>query len=236
MKSFIQRSQITKSKPVIRSSSALDNRRQSNHHTNNRSEATVQRKLQEMANNNSGSIVQKQGPEEEELLQGKFETVQRIEEEELLQGKFETVQRIEEEELLQGKFDTVQRVEEEEMLQGKFEPVQQQKNTTGLPDNLKTGMENLSGRSLDHVKVHYNSSKPAAVRAHAYAQGSEIHLGSGQDKHLPHELGHVVQQTEGRVQPTTSVAGLSVNDNPGLETEATQMGERALQMKEKEGD
>ena len=236
MKSFIQRSQITKSKPVIRSSSALDNRRQSNHHTNNRSEATVQRKLQEMANNNSGSIVQKQGPEEEELLQGKFETVQRIEEEELLQGKFETVQRIEEEELLQGKFDTVQRVEEEEMLQGKFEPVQQQKNTTGLPDNLKTGMENLSGRSLDHVKVHYNSSKPAAVRAHAYAQGSEIHLGSGQDKHLPHELGHVVQQMEGRVQPTTSVAGLSVNDNPGLETEATQMGERALQMKEKEGD
>ena len=60
--------------------------------------------------------------------------------------------------------------------------------------------------------------------------------GSGQDKHLPHELGHVVQQMEGRVQPTTSVAGLSVNDNPGLETEATQMGERALQMKEKEGD
>ena len=71
-------------------------------------------------------------------------------------------------------------------------------NNTGLPDNLKTGMENLSGMSLDKVNVHYNSSKPAAVQAHAYAQGTNIHLGSGQAKHLPHELGHVVQQWGGR--------------------------------------
>lgn len=103
-------------------------------------------------------------------------------------------------------------------------------NKTGLPDQLKTGMENLSGMSLDHVKVHYNSSKPAAVQAHAYAQGSNIHLASGQEKHLPHELGHVVQQAQGRVKPTTSVAGMAVNDNPALENEATEMGNRALQM------
>ena len=90
-------------------------------------------------------------------------------------------------------------------------------------------MENLSGIPLDHVNVHYNSAKPAAVQAHAYAQGSEIYLASGQEKHLPHELGHVVQQMEGRVAATTSVAGVNVNDNPGLETEATQMGEKALQ-------
>ena len=117
--------------------------------------------------------------------------------------------------------------EEEELA----EPVQRQKNKTGLPDNLKSGMENLSGHSLDHVKVHYNSPKPAAVQAHAYAQGSDIHLASGQEKHLPHELGHVVQQAQGRVKPTTSVGGMSVNDNPGLESEATVMGDRALQMK-----
>ena len=104
-----------------------------------------------------------------------------------------------------------------------------QKNNTGLPNNLKTGMENLSGMSLDHVKVHYNSNKPASVQAHAYAQGSEIHLASGQEKHLPHELGHVVQQAQGRVKPTTSVGGVAVNDNPGLENEATRMGEKALQ-------
>ncbi len=103
-----------------------------------------------------------------------------------------------------------------------------QRNNTGLPDNLKSGMENISGMSLDHVKVHYNSSKPAAVQAHGYAQGSDIHLASGQERHLSHELGHVVQQAEGRVQPTTSVSGMAVNDNAGLESEATKMGEKAM--------
>ncbi|MBJ7556611.1 DUF4157 domain-containing protein [Marinomonas spartinae] len=110
-------------------------------------------------------------------------------------------------------------------------PVQRQPNRTGLPDNLKSGMENLSGMSLDHVKVHYNSPKPAAVQAHAYAQGSDIHLASGQEKHLPHELGHVVQQAQGRVQPTTSVGGMAVNDSQSLENEATALGYKALQMK-----
>jgi len=101
-------------------------------------------------------------------------------------------------------------------------------NHTGLPDNLKSGMENLSGMSLDHVKVHYNSSQPAAVQAHAFAQGSNIHLASGQEKHLPHELGHVVQQMQGRVTANTSVNGMAVNDNAGLESEADVLGERAL--------
>ena len=111
-----------------------------------------------------------------------------------------------------------------------YQPIQQVKNNTGLPDNLKSGMENLSGMSLDHVKVHYNSAKPAAVQAHAYAQGSSIHLGSGQEKHLPHELGHVVQQAQGRVKPTTSVNGMAVNDNAGLEKEADVMGAKALRL------
>jgi hypothetical protein len=106
--------------------------------------------------------------------------------------------------------------------------VQRQLNQTGLPDNLKSGMEHLSGLSLDHVRVHYNSAKPAAVQAHAYAQGGDIHLASGQERHLPHELGHVVQQAQGQVQATTSVGGMAVNDHPGLESEATRMGERAL--------
>ncbi len=101
-------------------------------------------------------------------------------------------------------------------------------NHTGLPDNLKSGMENLSGMSLDHVHVHYNSPQPVAVQAHAFAQGSNIHLASGQEKHLPHELGHVVQQAQGRVKATTNVNGMAVNDNAGLESEATKMGERAL--------
>lgn len=111
-------------------------------------------------------------------------------------------------------------------------PIQQQSkpNKTGLPDNLKTGMENLSGVNLDHVKVHYNSSKPATVQAHAYAQGSDIHLAPGQQSHLPHELGHVVQQAQGRVKPTTQVNGAAVNDNPSLEREADVLGAKAMQL------
>lgn len=109
--------------------------------------------------------------------------------------------------------------------------IQRKPNRTGLPDNLKSGMEHLSGLNLDHVKVHYNSGKPSALQAHAYAQGSDIHIGPGQEKHLPHELGHVVQQMQGRVKPTTTVGGKAVNDSPALETEATEIGNRATKFR-----
>src|SRR5437773_1005591 len=39
------------------------------------------------------------------------------------------------------------------------------KNSTGLPDNLKTGVESLSGVALDDIRVHYNSPKPAELHA-----------------------------------------------------------------------
>ena len=110
-------------------------------------------------------------------------------------------------------------------------PIQRKGNNTGLPDNLKSGIENLSGVSMDSVKVHKNSDKPAQLNAHAYAQGTDIHLGAGQEKHLPHEAWHVVQQSQGRVQPTTQLAGVNINDNTGLEKEADVMGAKALQMK-----
>ena len=59
--------------------------------------------------------------------------------------------------------------------------IQKKENNTGLPDNLKKGMKNLSGMSLDDAKVHRNSDKPAQLQAHAYAQGIDIHLGTGQE-------------------------------------------------------
>ncbi|MFT6066453.1 MAG: hypothetical protein ACJAYY_001932 [Paraglaciecola sp.] len=109
------------------------------------------------------------------------------------------------------------------------QPTQKEENNTGLPDNLKTGMENLSGMSLGDVKVHRNSDKPAQLKAHAYAQGTDIHLGPGQEKHLPHEAWHVVQQKQGRVKPTTQLKGkVNVNDDAGLEKEADVMGAKAL--------
>jgi hypothetical protein len=107
-------------------------------------------------------------------------------------------------------------------------PIVQRRHQTGLPDGLKSGVEQLSGMSLDHVRVHYNSSRPAQLQAHAFAQGSQIHLGPGQEKHLPHEAWHVVQQKQGRVRPTMQMQGVAVNDQPGLEREADVMGGRAM--------
>ncbi len=102
-------------------------------------------------------------------------------------------------------------------------------NNTGLPDNLKAGIESISGYAMDDVRVHYNSSEPAQLNAHAYAQGSAIHLGPGQEKHLPHEAWHVVQQKQGRVKPTRQLKGkFTINDDVGLEREADVMGARAL--------
>jgi hypothetical protein len=110
-------------------------------------------------------------------------------------------------------------------------PVQKKKNNTGLPNNLKSGIENLSGYSMDDVKVHYNSDKPAQLQAHAYAQGTNIHLGPGQEKHLPHEAWHVVQQKQGRVKPTMQMkGGVYVNDDATLEKEADVMGAKSFQL------
>lgn len=104
-------------------------------------------------------------------------------------------------------------------------------NKTGLPDNLKSGIERLSGYSMEDVRVHRNSSKPAQLQAYAYAQGTNIHLGPGQERHLPHEAWHVVQQKQGRVKPTLQMkTGHLINDNEGLEREADVMGERAARL------
>lgn len=100
----------------------------------------------------------------------------------------------------------------------------------GLPDNLRSGIESLSGMDMSDVRVHHNSSDAANVNALAYAQGNDIHLAPGQERHLPHEAWHVVQQRQGRVQATGTVAdGRALNDDPGLEAEADRMGSRALQ-------
>ena len=104
-------------------------------------------------------------------------------------------------------------------------------NNTGMPDNLKSGIESLSGFSMDNVRVYYNSPKPATVQALAYTQGTDIHVAAGQEHALPHEAWHVTQQMAGRVTPSTNIGGMPVNDNAALEHEADVMGEKAVQCK-----
>lgn len=122
---------------------------------------------------------------------------------------------------MQGKFDAFTAQREEIPSEGG------EVNLTGMPSNLKSGIESLSGYKMDDVRVHYNSSRPAQLQALAYTQGTNIHIAPGQEQHLPHEAWHVVQQMQGRVQPTTQLQGVNINDNEGLEREADVMGGKA---------
>lgn len=183
------------------------------HLTDNRQEAAAQAKMVE--------ILQRQGGDEDELLQGKFTTQLQDDEDELLQGKFTTQLQDDEDELLQGKFETAQR---------------QTENQTGMPDTVKQRMEDSFGTDFSSVRVHPDSSKAPEVGALAYTQGTDIHFAPGQFKPdssagqqlLGHELTHVVQQAEGRVQPTTEIGGLAVNDDVSLEHEADVLGAKAV--------
>jgi hypothetical protein len=179
-------------------------------------------------------VLQKAGPEEE--LQMKSDVMQQAGEEEELQMKTDVVQKAGPEEELQMKKEVIQKAGPEEELpaQAKFETVQKEEapaksNNTGMPDGVKSGIENMSGMDMSDVKVNYNSSKPKEMGAHAYAQGNDIQIAPGQEQHLGHEAWHVVQQRQGRVKATKQMkSGVPVNDDPGLENEADVMGARAM--------
>lgn len=146
-------------------------------------------------------------------LQRRVAQLEGLEEEEPLQGKMAVAQKAEgvpinddaglesEADVMGAKAMQMKSPEDEELpVQGKMK-----ENQTGLPNQLKSGVEALSGQSLDDVKVHYNSSQPAQLNALAYAQGADIHVAPGQEQHLPHEAWHVAQQKQGRVQATTEM-------------------------------
>ena len=96
-----------------------------------------------------------------------------------------------------------------------------------LPEPLKTGVERLSGVAADEVRVHADSPVPALLGAHAFTWGRHIHVGPGQQHHLPHEAWHAAQQLGGRVAATEARAGVALNADPRLEGEADRMGAAA---------
>ncbi len=184
--------------------------------SDNRAESVVQRKLQE-AINSSPRVQQLKSYQAmaDNFAAGKAIQKQAIEEE-LGQEKFAPLQKKEANNAVSVASGT---------------PEQEHPNNTGLPDSLKAGVENLSGYSMDDVKVHYNSAQPAQLQAHAYAQGTDIHIAPGQEQHLPHEAWHVVQQKQGRVQSTMKDKNnVPVNNDAGLENEATTMGARSASL------
>ncbi|MCH5204677.1 MAG: DUF4157 domain-containing protein [Oscillospiraceae bacterium] len=108
--------------------------------------------------------------------------------------------------------------------------------TTNIPRAMKTNFERSSGFSFDDVRVHYNSEKPAQLRAHAYTQGSNVYIAPGQEKHLPHELGHVVQQKSDMVEPNGEIDGLPLNDDQAMEDDADEKADEAEESSDSEDE
>jgi len=104
----------------------------------------------------------------------------------------------------------------------------------GLPVGVRAKMELAFGADFSAVRIH-QGSQAQSLGAHAYAQGTDIYFAPGQyDPHsqsgqelLGHELAHVVQQAERRVQSAVHAKGMQVNDDPALEREADELGARA---------
>ena len=99
----------------------------------------------------------------------------------------------------------------------------QQPNLTGIPTQMKLDFEQRSGLSFDDVRVHYNSDRPARIGALAYTQIPEVYMGPGQERHLRHELGHVVQQKTSVIKATETIQGIPVNTSQELEASATRL-------------
>ncbi|HAS40128.1 MAG TPA: hypothetical protein DCS93_06590 [Microscillaceae bacterium] len=121
-------------------------------------------------------------------------------------------------------------------IQTKQRPLQRNKGGNNSMGNaneaqIKANVSTLTGTDVTDAQVTYNSSKPMQLQAEATAQGNQVHLGPGKEQHLGHELTHVAQQKQGRVQPTIQANnGVGINNDPKLEKEADDIGAQATVM------
>jgi hypothetical protein len=108
-----------------------------------------------------------------------------------------------------------------------------------LPPEVSAKMESTMDVDTSQINIKKDSEKAEAAGALAMAQGNEIHFAKGQydpnskqgQSLIGHEVKHFEQQSKGQVQATSSVNGMPVNDNAGLEAEADRAGEQAAQAK-----
>jgi hypothetical protein len=110
-----------------------------------------------------------------------------------------------------------------------------------VPAPVLGKMESFFGHDFSGVEVHPSSQRAPALGALAFTQGNAIHFAPGQfqphtrrgQELLGHELAHVVQQRQGRVQPTATLgSGMALNDSPELEREADQAGRLAAESRD----
>lgn len=112
-------------------------------------------------------------------------------------------------------------------------------SSSAMPGETLSQMSSTFGTDFSDVNIHQGSQSAVDAGALAYTQGNDIHFAPGQydpasqsgQELLGHELTHVVQQREGRVQANNEVNGMPLNDDKGLEKEADDMGTAVAQKK-----
>lgn len=104
-------------------------------------------------------------------------------------------------------------------------------SNTGIPETLQSRFEAVSKLSMDDVRVHYNSAAPKEFGALAYTQNTHIYMAPEQERHLGHELGHIVQQKQGRVKPTGYINRTVINDDAVMEREADLLSRQAIALR-----
>ncbi|HEV7671080.1 MAG TPA: DUF4157 domain-containing protein [Thermoanaerobaculia bacterium] len=104
-----------------------------------------------------------------------------------------------------------------------------------LPGSVRGHFERMFGADFSDVRVHRESTlSPSPL--HAFTRGAHLHFAPTRyrpgtpkgDALIGHELAHVTQQREGRVEHGGGELGLW-NTSPHLEREAHALGERAAQ-------
>lgn len=97
-----------------------------------------------------------------------------------------------------------------------------------LPAESRAQFEGAMGADLSDVRVHQDG-QPEKLGTRAFTMGSDVHVERGTDpatdqgrRILGHELAHVVQQREGRIQGDGR--GTRLTEDPALEHEADVIG------------
>lgn len=107
-----------------------------------------------------------------------------------------------------------------------------------LPTAVRSRMETAFGQDFADVRIR-ESEAATQWGVQAFTVGHQITVAPGNanlssrqgEELLGHELAHVVQQRQGRVQPQAQVGPFSINDDPTLEREADRMGAQVAQGK-----
>jgi len=99
----------------------------------------------------------------------------------------------------------------------------------GMPSGLRKRMEALTGVSLAGVEVRKDSVEAERLSTPAFTNGNTVYLAHGQERELPHELGHVADMRLGGAPSTRTEHGVKISRDAPREARMDCIAQLALQ-------